>query len=64
MISFKPLFGYMAENNIKINQLAKMAEVGNSSISKLKKGQFNMRLIDRICSALDIGIKDVMRYEK
>lgn len=54
----------MAENNIKINQLAKMAGVGNLSISRLKKGQFNMKLIDRICSTLDIGIKDVMRYEK
>ena len=65
LISIKPLFGFLAYHNISLKELARRAGVSYASLMKMKKtGEFSFSVIDKICTCLNIGIKDVMRYEE
>lgn len=64
MITFKPLFGYMAEHRITGKFLAEQIGVAPATVTKMRStGRFTRPVIDKICSYLNIGIADVMRYE-
>lgn len=64
MITLKPLFGYLAERKMNMTDLARLLGVTPASIHRMHRlNCFNTTMIDRICSTLDIGIKDVMRWE-
>lgn len=64
MISIKPLFGLLAYRNISLSQLTEKSGVSTPTLSRMKKtGQFTFSVIDKICLALNVSIKDIMRYE-
>lgn len=64
MISIKPLFGFLAYHNISLKELSEKSGVAVPTLSKMKKtGEFTFSVIDKICQALNVNIKDIMRYE-
>ena len=65
MISIKPLFGFLAYHNITLTELSEKSGVAYDTLLKMKKtGNFTFYVIDKICTCLNIGIEDVMRYEE
>lgn len=64
MISIKPLFGFMAYHNISIKELSKKSGITETTLQRMKKtGEFTFGTINKLCQALNLEIKDVMRYE-
>lgn len=64
MISFKPLFGWLAENGITINDFKKDTGISDFMIKNMKRyGKFRIRCIDTICTVYQLRIEDIMRYE-
>ena len=64
MINIKPLFGFLAYHNISYAELARKSGVSVPTLTKMKKtGEFTFSVIDKICLALNVNIKDIMRYE-
>lgn len=64
MISIKPLFGFLAYNDISLSEFAEKCGMGYTTVLKIKKtGKFTRRQIDKICTCLNLNIKDIMRYE-
>ena len=64
MISIKPLFGFLAYHNISLKELSEKSGVAVPTLSKMKKtGEFTMFTIDKLCQALNVNIKDILRYE-
>ena len=65
MISIKPLFGFLAYHNISLKELARKSGVSYITLIKMKKtGEFSFSVIDKICTCLNLEIKDVMRYDE
>ena len=64
MISLKPLFMFLAYNDISIKELSEKSGVSYVRLLVMRrKNVFTKNHIDKICNCLNIGIKDVMRYE-
>lgn len=64
MISLKPLFMFLAYNDISIKELSEKSGVSYVRLLEMRrKNVFTKKHIDKICNCLNIGIKDVMRYE-
>ena len=64
MISMNPLFAYLAYHRISIKELAEKTNLSYISIYNMKhKNTFCTSNLDKVCAALNINIKDVMRYE-
>lgn len=64
MISIRPLFGFLAYHNISLKELSKRSGVSYTVLMKMKKtGEFSFSVIEKICTCLNIGIKDAMKYE-
>lgn len=64
MITLKPLFGFLAYNRIPLKELAQKSGVCYQTILLMRRNNtFNAKNLDKICTCLNIGIKDVMRYE-
>ena len=64
MITFKPLFGYLAEHHITLTDLSEMTDITVTTLTRMKKtGSFSRNTLDKICSVLKIDIRDVMRYD-
>lgn len=64
VISIKPLFGFLAYHNISYAELTRKSGVSTPTLTKMKKtGEFSWVVIDKICQALNVNIKDIMRYE-
>lgn len=64
MVTLKPLFGYLAYNRIPIKDLAEKSGVAYQVLLCMRRNNtFNATNLDKICTCLNIGIKDVMRYE-
>lgn len=65
LISIKPLFGFLAYHNISLKELSRKSGVSYTTLIKIKKtGVFSFSVIEKICTCLNIGIKDVMRYDE
>ena len=65
MISIKPLFGFLAYHDITLTELCEKSGVAYQTLAKMKRtGEFSFSVIDKICTAHNVGIKDVMRYEE
>lgn len=63
MITFNKLFQYIAERDITPAQLGRMAEIDDSTISRLRHNQnVSMTFINKICLALKCNVEDVMEY--
>lgn len=63
MISMKPLFGWLAYRNISLKELSEKSGIGYSTLLKMRKdNSFTVRNLDKICTTLNVNIKDIMRY--
>lgn len=65
MISIRPLVGFLAYHNISLKELSKRSGVSYTVLMKMKKtGEFSFSVIEKICTCLNLEIKDVMRYDE
>lgn len=64
MLSFKPLFGYLAYHNIKLPDFAAKSGVSYPTLLKMKReATFNTKVLDKICQTLNLNIDDILVYE-
>ena len=64
MLTFKPLFGFLAYNRISVKELSEKTGIPYQTLLSMRRtSTFCTRNLDKICTALNIGIKDVMRYD-
>ncbi len=64
MINYEPFRVYVAANNIKKKDIMQKTGISSSTMSKLKHDQYvSLEIIDKLCKALGIDIKDIVRYK-
>ena len=64
-ISYKRLFKLLIDKNMKKKDLCEVAKISTTSVTKLKNNQnVNTEIIEKICSALDCNVEDIMEYER
>lgn len=62
--SYVPLWVTLAERGLKKGDLREKAGLYGNTIAKMSKNQYvSMKVLDKICEALDVPIEKVMRYE-
>lgn len=65
MISYKPLWVTLAGKELKKKDLLEMANISSATISKMGKNEYvALEVIDKICSALDCEISEVIAHVK
>lgn len=63
-VSYKRLWKLLIDKDMKKRDLAKIADISASSISKLARGDnVNTDILVKICNALDCDIADIMEME-
>ncbi len=63
MISYKPLWKLLTENDKKKMDLLSIADISTATLAKLGKNKpVNLVVIDRICTYFDCQISDVIEY--
>ena len=64
MITYEPFRVYIAVNNIKKKDIMKKTGLSASTMSKLKHDKYvSLEIIDRLCCALKLDIKDIVNYK-
>ena len=64
-LSYKKLWKLLIDKNLKKQDLAKMADISNTSIAKLGHDKsINTSILIRICSALECDITDILELVK
>ena len=64
-ISYKKLWKFLIDKDIKKKDLAIMAGVSNTSIAKMKKGEnIQTDILVKICKALDCDIVDIAEIDR
>ena len=68
LISYNNLFKLLIDKRIKKTELAKMANISQTTLAKLSKNQFvSMDVLVKICDSLDCSfdaIVEIVRVEK
>lgn len=65
MVSYRPLWVTLAAKELKKKDLMKMASISSATISKMGKNEYvALEVIDKICTALDCEISDVVAHVK
>ena len=65
MITFDPLWRTLHEKNLNKGDLQKLTKLSSTTIAKLAKNEVvKLDVIERICSALDCQIQDVVEIKK
>ena len=64
MISARPLFGYLAYHKITRKELSEKTGISMLTLTKMYQNDFTLKTVDRICTCLNLEIKDVLRYEE
>ena len=60
-VSYKKLWKLLIDKEINKRQLARMASVSGSTLTKLTKGEsVNMEILVRICAALECTLDDIV----
>lgn len=63
MIIYKKLWKLLIDREIKKTELSEMSGVSMTSIAKLGKNEnVNTEILNKICTALDCEISDIMEY--
>lgn len=63
-MSFKPLYGLLAERGMTLKGLADMMGVDRKSVYRIRKtGRCSTDEVGKMCSVLGVGVGDVIRYE-
>lgn len=61
MVSYKPLWKTLIENDMNRTTLRDKVGFSNGTLSRMNKGQYvEMKHIDKICQVLNCGIADVI----
>ena len=64
-VSYKKLFKLLIDRDMKKKDLCEIADISTTSVTKLKNNQnVNTEIIEKICSALDCDVEDIMEYER
>ena len=64
-ITYKRLFKLLMDKDMKKKDLFEVANISTTSVTKLKNNQnVNTEIIEKICSALDCDVEDIMEYER
>lgn len=68
MLTFKPLFGYMAYHRISMSDLARKASIHPTHLRRARKGEISHSTIstidiDKICTALNLSVQEVIRFD-
>lgn len=65
MVSYRPLWVTLAVKELKKKDLMKMASISSATISKMGKNEYvALEVIDKICTALNCEISDVVAHIK
>lgn len=65
MISFDPLWKTMTEKKVSKMELCEKTEISRSTLAKMGKNEkVALDVIERICTALDCDISDVVEIRK
>lgn len=63
MICFNRLFSYLAEHDISRKELSEKSGINLHILSRLRhNGKANTQIIEKLCSALDCSISDIVEY--
>lgn len=62
IISYKPLFKLLVDREIKKKDLAKIADISQATITKMKKNGATVRsdVLVRICLSLECKLSDIV----
>lgn len=61
MLSYNPLWHTLLDKNMKKSELCTVAGISSVTLAKLGKNEnVNINIIDRICTALNCHIEDVV----
>ena len=61
MLSYNPLWHTLVDKNMKKSDLCNVAGISSVTLAKLGKNEnVNINIIDRICTALDCPVQDVV----
>ena len=64
-IKYKRLFKLLIDRDMKKKDLCEVANISTTSVTKLKNNQnVNTEIIEKICTALDCDVEDIMEYER
>ena len=65
LISYNRLFKLMIDKGIKKTELAKMADISQTTLAKLSKNQYvSMDVLVRICDSLDCTFDEIIELLK
>lgn len=65
MISYNPLWKTLIDKNMKKMDLVKLTNISNGTLAKLSKNEsVSLNIIDKVCTALDCHIYDVVEIKK
>ena len=60
-ICYNRLWKLLIDKGLKKTDLKAIANISNSSLAKLGKGEYvSMEIIERLCRALDCNVEDIM----
>lgn len=63
MISYKPLFRLLLENNMTKTQLRESVGFSSATLAKMSKNEYvSMETIESICKFFNCKIEDVIEY--
>ena len=64
-VSYVKLWKTLLDKRLKRVDLKSVAGISSSTLAKLGKDEYvSMEIMERICSALDVDIGDVMEFQK
>jgi len=64
-VSYNKLWKLLIDKNMKKKELAQLAGISNSLLSKMKKNEnVTVDVLIKICSALNCNIEDIMEINK
>lgn len=64
-VKYDKLFHLLIDRKLSNAQLAEKAEISANIITRLKRDQYvSMESIEKICSALDCNVEDILEFIK
>ena len=65
MLTLKPLWGYLAYNRISLKELAEKSGISYQALVFIRRDNtMSKESLDKICTCLNLNIKDIMRYDE
>ena len=62
-VSYKKLWKFLIDHDMKKKDLAKAADISNYTITKMSKGEnVTVETLGKICAALNCGVDDIMEF--